>query len=196
MKATRHIKRFGVVMAVALVAVGALAGAALASETDAEAAIVNGTLTAGPLQIDSIQAVTFGSEILTGRAKSFTATGDSGTIVVTDATGSGLGYQVQAIRDDLSTAGGTHTLDGLFAMSAASVTKVDNGSNTAPVPAAQTIDTSVPVNIAVAAPNTGMGSYNLTFGVDHAITMGITADDYAGLYTGTLTITTASGPGS
>ena len=193
MKGRKHITRFTIVMVMAVLAVGVFAGAALA--TDASPAAVGGTLTLGPLQIDSITAVTFGSEALTGRAKTFTATGASGTFIVTDATGSGAGYHIQATRSAL-TAGG-HTLDGTFAMPAAVVTTVDSGSSTTgPVPAAQgSMTAGTAYTIASAAVNTGMGSYNLTFGADdHKLTMGITADDYVGIYSGTLTISTVSGP--
>jgi hypothetical protein len=197
MKRNRHMKRFGVVMAVALVAIGALAGAALA--TDASPAEVGGTLTAGPLNVDSITAVTLGNFDLTGRAGTLTATGASGTMLVTDARGSGAGWQVQAIRSAFSTTlaepAVNHTLDGAMAIPTSVVTKNDAGSSTAPSPSAQTIGLTTPVTLASAAVDAGMGSYNLTFGAtDHKITMGVTADDYAGAYSGTLTVSTISGP--
>ena len=194
MKSRKHITRFTIVMALAVLAVGVFAGAALA--TDASPAAVSGTLTAGPLQIDSITAVTFGSVALTGRVGTFTATGSSGTFVITDATGSGAGYHIQATRSAISVGG--HTLDGTFAMPAGVVTKVDSTSNDEPVPAAASSMTAgTAYNIVNSPVDKGMGSYNVTFGAtDHKITMGITADDYAGIYSGTLTITSVSGPAS
>lgn len=184
---------------IAVVAFTGLTGVALAADP---AAAVTGELTFGPLQVDSVTAITLGTFALTGRAGIMTASGDSGTAVVTDATGSGAGYQVQAVRTAFTYSYGTapvitRTLDGAMSWAAAVVSKVDTGSSTDPTPAAQTIGTTTPVNIAVAAADAGMGSYNLTFGApSHKITMGITAHDYVGSYTGTVTVSTSSGPGA
>jgi len=185
--------------ALAVTAFTMLTGVAFAA--DASPAAVNGTLTAGPLNVDSITAVNLGTFALTGRAGTLTATGASGTMLVTDARGSGAGYQVQAVRSAFATTlespAVNHTLDGVMSIPASVVTKFDEDSSTAPSPSAQTIGLTTPVTLASAAVDAGMGSYNLTFGATgHKITMGVTADDYAGAYSGTLTVSTISGPSS
>ncbi len=200
MKSTRHFKRFGVVIVVALVAIGTLANVALAD--DAGPADVGGTLTTGPLKVDSIATIDLGSVPLTGRAFALTAATDSGTMLVTDARGDGAGWKIQAVRSAFSFSTGeepnviTRTLDGTMHMPAAVVTAYDPTSSiTQPTTAAQDILVGTPKTIATAATDAGMGSWNLTFGADlHKITMGITADDYAGHYTGTVTVTSAIGP--
>jgi hypothetical protein len=171
----------------------------VALATDAGSTSVTGELTAGPLNVDSIAPIDLGTFQLTGRAGTLAAAGASGSMLVTDARGSGAGYEVQAVRSAFSILDGenqpVHTLDGVMSMPLSVVTKNDEGSNTPPEPVARTIGTGDPVTIASAAPDSGMGSYDLTFGAAaHKITMGITADDYAGTYTGTVTVSTISGP--
>ena len=203
MKPTRQIKRLGVVMAVAVVAIGALAGAALATGVSAD---VTGSLGAGSLQVNSVAAIALGSHAIDGMSGTLTASGDSGTIVAQDLTGSGAGYTIQAQRSAFETNIGTteapvlKPLVGTMSWEPAAVT-VNEASNTplanAPVAAESTttILTGTAATIATAAANKGMGIYDLTFGAeDSQISMSYPADAYAGAYTGTVTVSAVTGP--
>jgi hypothetical protein len=184
--------RIGVVLfcAIAVVAFTGLTGVALAA--DASPASVEGTLTAGPLQIDSISSIDLGSFILTGRAGTLKSVGSSGTMVVTDARGSGAGWKIQVVRSAFIS--GSHTLDGLMTWMPPVPTKVDSDSSDLPSTFEGTKTISASTNtIAQAATDAGMGSYNLTFSAEN-LKMSITADDYAGRYTGTVTVSSVTGP--
>lgn len=188
MTSTRTIKRFAVLLAIAALALGAMAGAAFA-ETDGTSA----TLTGGDLAIHSaLEAGSF-SATLTGHAAVLDGSGFSGFQIV-DPRGTGVGWQVamQATVLDNATVAGKDAVANSLTAPLFAVTKHDAGSSDVPgtLHAAATIDTGTTavVMVACSANGQGMGSYE--FAADaSAWKLAVTADEYAGTYNSTITTT-------
>jgi hypothetical protein len=175
----------------AVSAVLATAGVAYADATPT----VTGTVNPGSLSVAS-----------TGAAPSFTTTLDgtdqslnySAPLVVTDATGSGDGWNL-TITSTLFDDGAGHTLAATASSLKSSVTEAchtgstcvtptDNVSRPVTVPAGATAPTAV--SFYNAAVNTGAGKVDLTPSVDVAVP----AATIPGTYTSDLTIAAVDGP--
>ncbi|GAC1347574.1 MAG: hypothetical protein NVSMB27_13280 [Ktedonobacteraceae bacterium] len=120
-------------------------------------------------------------------------------ITLTDATGSGSGWNLTITSTTFSTGGGTpHTLStsasSLTGVTATCVTgstctnATDAITYPVAVPAGGTAPTAV--KFYNAALNTGMGKFTVT----PTISISIPANTYAGAYSSTITLTVVSGP--
>lgn len=193
MKSSRYIKRFGIVIAVALVAIGALAGAALATGDDSSAVLGSGDLT-----WTSVTPGTFGGT-LTGDAQTLNASNFSG-FVVTDARGTGLGWTVTMKATQF--ANGTHDIHFDSLTMPSLVVQGNVGSSTAPagLAPATSIDVEGTGGVVMArttATGQGMGIYSFsphkTNDVADPWQLALTADQYEGTYHSTVTTTIATG---
>jgi hypothetical protein len=190
MKSTRRMKRFGVVMAVTLVAIGALAGAAFAAPGDA---IIDGA------ENPAVTGFTPGSfsGTLNGAAQQLSDTADpfSDEFLVTDATGSGSGWEVTVAAtqfDNGLTDTAHHTIPLTALKMPVYVVAGNEGSTAAP-----TIGISIPtvvdaggLSLAECAAGEGMGIY--TFTTVGSWTLDLPTDQYAGDYHSTVTTTVAA----
>jgi hypothetical protein len=186
LKNMKRSRRIGLIAVVFLAATAILGGTAYASSV---------VLTAGTLTINTPTVGNFGGVTLNGTAQDTNAS--VGTFTVTDATGSGSGWNVTVQASQFATgAPGNHTLPlSSISMTAPSVAKIDSSSGNAPSITADpyVIDSGSAVKISsAAADGTGMGSY--TFG-GTTLTLHVLANAYAGTYTSTVTVSVISGPG-
>jgi hypothetical protein len=180
MKGTRQIKRFGAVMAVALVAIGALAGAALAGPGDA-------VLTGGTLSATSVTAGTFAGT-LTGAALTLEST-DFGGFVVTDPRGTGGGWSITMSATQFSS--GDHQIPtGSLQMPQLAVDG-NTGSSDDPgaLRAATVIDGGDVVMANCTAAGQGMGIYTFSAADSAPWELSLAANQYAGTYNSTVTTT-------
>jgi len=142
----------------------------------------------------SVNAGTLSEIGIFGRQASITLNGkDQGVILpldmeVTDATGSGAGWNLQISGTPLSDASG-HTL----------IQQANGGSfgcapgSTCTIPIATPIPVTIsktPQTFFSVAPNSGMGTIDLSLGSD----VSVPANAFAGTYTSTLTLAVVSGP--
>jgi hypothetical protein len=197
MKSTRHIKRFGVVMAVALVAIGALAGAALAVDPTTDT-----TVTGSDLAIQSAMTVPahLSAITLTGVAK--TATGTFGGFSINDPRGTGAGWNVtlHATVFDNGTHADKDLAEGSLSVPAMSVDFNEAAEDSGPLPTlsqgeAIAIDAesgSVKFASAPIDGSKGMGWYDFSQG--GVWTLSVPTNAYAGVYTSTVTMSLTTGP--
>jgi len=168
-------------------------------------AAVNGTLTAGALQINSVQDIALGSHVIDGMSGTLTASSASGTIVAQDLSGTGAGYQIEVQRSDFKANVGTtevpvlKTLDTTMSWQLPLVSRDSSSDTTSTAPSAAAGPTTIRVGddvvIATATAGNGMGIYDLTFGAsNHKISATYDANAYAGAYSGTVTVSAVSGP--
>jgi hypothetical protein len=201
MKSTRHIKRFAVVMAFALVAIGALAAVAMAD--DATADLVLGGQT--DVTMDSVTIGDFSATTLLPSGVA-TTQATASSFSVTDARGTGAGWKVSMSASQFT--GPTvaeqtvHKLTaGIMYLQPISpdAVSVDFGSATKP-----SITNTDPiavdngsVSIASASQSDdvmdgqGMGKYTFPAASFH---VAVPAGAYATTYTSTLTVTLAQTP--
>lgn len=196
MKSTRQIKRFGVVMVVALVAIGALAGSALAAGGDAT---INGD--------ELSAAVGFAPGTFTG-----TLAGDAQTLEaenftdfeVTDPRGTGAGWTVTVaasqfeIKTALDPNLGKKLATSSLKMPVYAAADADPGDTSSTLPhinaaAYVAIDTGSPVQVShTNATGDGMGSYAFSIVDDEPWTLDVPASAYEGVYSSTITMTVAT----
>ena len=199
MKLTRHMKRFAVVMSVALVAIGALAGAALATDPLPGDAVL-GT---GDFSSTSVSPGIFGGTLL-GHNQVLEADGTGGHtafggFVVTDARGTGAGWNVtiKATQFDNGIVGeGNHklALGSLTVPLLAVEGNTDSSALPGSLHAAAPVDLAENAGVVMAACNAdgqGMGIY--TFSAKDSVPweLALKAHDYAGTYHSTVTTTLA-----
>jgi hypothetical protein len=178
----------------ALIAVAALS-AISAAPALAATATVTGTVNVGSLSISTSATPSF-SVTLDGTDKTGTYTVPT---TVTDATGSGAGWNLTITSTQFTTGGGTpHTL----ATSASSLTGVTNScaggstctspTNSITYPVAVPAGSTPPAAVKYfnAALNTGAGQFTNT----PSISVSVPASSYAGSYSSTLTLAAVSGP--
>ena len=180
--------------AVAVVVFTMLTGMAFAADSTTSA-----TLTGGSLNISSaLTAGTFAGT-LEGAAQTLTGTDFTG-FSINDPRGTGAGWDVTMVAtqflngDTIRTASDDLTANS-FTAPLFAVAKADTGSSTLPgtLHAAATIDTGA-TGVAVAAcfaNGEGMGTYDFT-ALATAWKLALTADEYAGAYSSTVTTTLAT----
>jgi WxL domain surface cell wall-binding len=182
LKKMKRTRRIGLLVGVFLAATAILGGTALATT-----AVLNG----GTIAVTTPSVDDFASVTLNGAAQSTTA--GMGTFDVTDARGTGVGWNVTVQADQFDS--GTHTLPmDSISMPAPSVGKIAATSGSVPsiISGPYHIDNASAVKIASAAGDgTGMGSYRFTPDV---LTLSVPANAYAGTYTSTVTVSVNSGP--
>jgi hypothetical protein len=175
----------------------ALAAAALVVPVAAVAATGTATITAGSLAfVGSVPNVSF-SATLNGLDQTVTSTQ---ALDVSDATGSGTGWNLTATSTTFSTGGGTPKLLSTTATSltgaptdtcdASSTCTLGTNSVTYPyvLPAGATAPTAT--KLFNAAANTGLGNQTVT----PSWKLAVPASTFAGTYTSTWTISLVSGP--
>jgi hypothetical protein len=115
--------------------------------------------------------------------------------IVTDATGSGSGWNVTIQLSQLTNGGHTLPLDSVH--TTAGIVKADPGT-TSPVPtmsaltgAANGADHATPQKLASAAASEGMGVYLIS---PKPFVLTVPANAYVGTYTSTVTVAINSGP--
>ena len=179
-----------------ILGLAALAASAVAATPAlAASATVTGNVNAGTLSISTSATPSF-SVTLDGTDKTGSYTVPT---TVTDATGSGAGWNLTITSTEFTTGGGSpHTLS----TSASSLTGVTNScvggaTCTNPtnsigypvgVPAGSTPPTAV--KYFNAAANTGQGQFTNT----PSVSVSVPANSYSGAYTSTLTLAAVSGP--
>jgi hypothetical protein len=168
-----------------------LTGVALAETSDTSA-----TLTGGSLNISTpLTAGTF-TGTLDGHGRVLEGNGFSG-FSINDPRGSGVGWDVtmQATIFDNATVAGKELVANSFTAPQFSVAKADAGSSDVPgtLHAAATIDTGTTgvVMAACSANGQGMGTYDFSAAAS-AWKLALTADEYAGTYSSTVTTTLAT----
>ena len=133
----------------------------------------------------------FGGVTLNGTAQ--TTTASVGTFTVTDARGTGVGWNVTVQATQFTMTGHTLPMNSI-SMPAPTVAKIDSTSGNTPsiTTGPYLIDNASAVKItSAAADGTGMGSYTFTPGT---LTLSIPANAYAGTYTSTVTVSVVTGP--
>jgi len=183
-----------VVFGLSAIAVGAVAPAAQAAADHTNVSVTAANLTLGVIAIGDFAGVA-----LDGTVKTRTATMTA--FDVTDARGSGAGWNVTIGATEFAEWNGTAYVTGgktigtsRVSMATATVAKADTTSSTPPTmtSGAYTLDAGSAVKIAsAAADGTGMGSYTITPG---AVTLTVDADTYARNYRSDVTVTLATGP--
>jgi hypothetical protein len=182
------MRRLLALVLAAALAVGIPATVALAQSTGNTSGTA--TITGGQLSLGTVGAVSFTGQ-LTGLNQVFTS---SNSIGVTDATGSGNGWNLTIAGTQFSTGGASpHTL-ATTALSITGVTAAASGTSTVTAP---TNNTTYPLTVGStatkffnAAASTGMGAFDLT--TSHSLT--IPASTFAGSYSSTLTVSLVAGP--
>jgi hypothetical protein len=181
--------------ALTLIGVAALsltmAGPALAADG------TSATVTGGSLTITNPLADDFVGANISGEAQTTTAA--LATFSVSDLTGTGAGWNVTAQASRFQ--GGTHNLAyGSLSMSQPTVLSpntdsLDPSITTGPyvldAESGTTAGQIVPVKIASAATDTGMGEYDFSA---TTLTLALPADVYADTYLSTVTISIVSAP--
>jgi hypothetical protein len=174
---------------IALLALGS-SGTALADSTTGTLTVTAGTLTESNATTPAPSATLNGTD----QTVNYTL-----TITVTDATGSGNGWNLTITSTTFTTGGGSpHTLSatassitGVTAACAASTTCV-NPTNAITYPVTVPAASSAPAAVKCfnASANTGMGKFTIT----PTVAISLPADTYAGTYTSTITLAIVSGP--
>jgi hypothetical protein len=179
-------RRIGLLVGVFFAATAVLGGTAYAATSV--------VLSAGTLTITTPSVANFGGLTLNGAAQTTTAA--LGTFTVTDARGSGIGWNVTVQATQFTA--GSHTLAmNSISMPAPTVAKADATSGNVPTIATgpYLIDNATAVKISSAAVDAttgnGMGSYTYTPG---NLTLSVPANAYAGTYTSTVTVSVVTGP--
>ena len=183
LKSMNRTRRIGLLVGVFFAATTILGGTALAA-----ASVV---LTGGTLTVTTPTVADFAGVTLNGSAQSTTAS--MGTFNVTDARGTGVGWNVTVQATQFTMTGHTLPMDSI-SMPAPTVAKIANSSGNLPslTSGPYPIDHASAVKItSAAADGTGMGSYTYTPG---ALTLSIPANTYAGTYTSTVTVSVVTGP--
>src|SRR5680860_1263434 len=177
-----------------------LSAAAFAADSTTSAT-AQATLSGGTLNISSaLQAGTFTGTLL-GASQELTGVGFSG-FSINDPRGTGVGWNVTMVatpfvNGDVRTAPDDLTVNS-FTAPLFGVAKVDTGSSAVPgmgTLTAATIDTGGGAVVVAECdePGQGMGTYNFT-ALDTAWKLALTADEYAGTYSSTVTTTLATLP--
>lgn len=202
MKARTHVTRFTIVMALAVLAVGVFAGAAMAVDptTNTTAELTGGTLSVSTELTAGTFAVT-----MTGLTQTLDASVAGGGSVfsgfsICDPRGTGVGWSVTMVASQFANQeegfdGKDIALDSLT-MPKLAVAKADTDSSDVPgtLHDAATIDTGGAgvVMAACSAFGQGMGTYNFTADSGTPWKLAITADEFAGTYQSTITTTLAT----
>jgi hypothetical protein len=152
------------------------------------------TITGGTLSITQPTIGSFADVILDGSVQTTTAT--VGSFTVTDATGTGNGWNVVVKASQFSDSINSLTLptDSL-SIALPTVTAKDGADLASTVtPNMGTIDNGTGVKILSAALEGGMGAYDIAYASD-ALTLNLLPKDVkAGTYTSTITVTVTTGP--
>lgn len=163
--------------------------------TNATVQIVGGNLTMSGSDTSS----QFSGGILTGSANVKAGTADAGSITLTDARGTGAGYNVTASAPTLRDASGHTLAGGNLSLSNVAVSPIDPTSGAKPT-SQVTKDTavdsgSIPLinSVADTSNGNGMGSYKISLG-NLNFKGTASADTYAQTYSTTITYTLANGP--
>jgi hypothetical protein len=170
------------------------AGAAHADTTTSGTATI--TLTTGALTISGGVPYAFGSHVLTGGNTTYSA--NIGALSVTDATGSGSGWNVTAStgQTTLTTGGspsyslGDLTIDGSNSTVCVASNTCDTPTFTGGSGGSLLTNTSVKVDTSSGA--AAGGPFTVSF-ASGALTVAVPANSRAGTYTTTLTFTVAPG---
>jgi hypothetical protein len=149
------------------------------------------TITGGQLILGSVGAVSF-SGTLNGLDQTLTS---SNSLAVTDATGSGNGWNLTVVGTQFTTGGGAPHVLAATALTITGVTAAASGTGTVTTPTnGVTYPFVVPASTATkffnAAANTGMGAFDLTASYN----VSVPASAFAGNYTSTLTVSLVAGP--
>lgn len=184
-KSMKRTRTIGLLVGVFFAATAILGGTALAAST---VVLSGGTLTLTTPAVGNFTGVT-----LNGSAQSTTAS--MGTFTVTDARGTGVGWNVTVQATQFTMAGHTLPMNSI-SMPAPTVAKIDNTSGDTPsiTTGPYLIDNASAVKItSAAADGTGMGSYTFN-AIPSTLTLSIPANAYAGTYTSTVTVSVVTGP--
>ncbi len=190
----QHKARVTLFSAVAVLALAMLTGVAFAAESPTSA-----TLTGGSLNISSDLTAGSFTGVLTGAAQVLDGAGFSG-FSINDPRGTGDGWEVTMVATQFSNGDARIALDDIalnsFTAPLFTVVKADGGSSDVPgtLNAAATIDTVDAVGVVMAAtsaPGQGMGTYDFTADAA-AWKLALTANEYAGAYSSTVTTTLAT----
>ncbi|WEG13232.1 WxL domain-containing protein [Pullulanibacillus sp. KACC 23026] len=154
------------------------------------------TITGGDLGVTTDPTVgDFSSVTLDGSVQ--TTTASMGSLTVTDARGTGAGWNVVVSATPFKTSDSSHTLptDSLSLASPTEVTPGTGSSDASTVTKKNgTIDNSAGLKLLSAAVDGGMGTYTVSF-PDNALTLTLNPKDvYAGTYTSTVAVTVTTGP--
>ena len=185
--------------AVAVVVFTMLTGMAFAADSTTSA---TAELTGGTLNISTeLTAGTFAGTLLGADGQELTGVNFSG-FSINDPRGTGAGWSVTMVatpfvNGDVRTAPDDLTVNS-FTAPLFGVAKVDTGSSAVPgmgTLTAATIDTGGAAVVVAECdePGQGMGTYNFT-ALDTAWKLALTADEYAGTYSSTVTTTLATLP--
>ncbi len=201
MKGRKHITRFTIVMVLAVLAVGVFAGAALAEDNIGEF-----ELTGGELGMSALTLADFADATLLSSGAA-TTEADSSTYSVTDARGTGAGWEVwmsatQFTAPAVQGVSAERTLtEGIMKLQpfAAGDITVNFGSATKPSivnATEQAVDNGALQVLDAAASDLamdgqGMGKYTMPAAHFH---VAVPAGAYATTYSSTLTISFTSGP--
>lgn len=179
------------------VAIAAIAGIGLTavSGSPAGAATATAVLSGGSLQLGTTTGGDFGTTALTGANQTLPGTS---TVAVSDATGSGTGWNISAVGTQFTT--GTHALGASGTSTTATSASVgcDSGVTCTTATSTVTISAQSPYSLPTgtatkifnASTDTGMGNQTVTFNWS----LNVPGNAYAGTYHSTWTFTLGSAP--
>lgn len=164
-----------------------------------------GTGMDGPLSLDYVPTLDFGTQLITGGVETYEATDTRAFIQITDKRGTDEGWQVSAqLSDFTSTANATRTLPGaVINFGNASLATTGTNQSAAPTTGNFALTAGGSSAIVVNAPvNTGMGTWvnrwfatTLTDPTNDNVTLTVdTANALANTYEATITWTLSEAP--
>lgn len=184
--------KFSIKKVFATVSALALIGTVFIGSKSAFAA--DSSITGGSLSLTQPTPGNFSAVTLNGQVQ--TTNADMGAFTVTDATGTGNGWNVVAQASQFTDSTNNLTLPtNSLNLSLPTVTAETGASDATTVTAAGgNIDNATGVKVLSAALNGGMGTYDIAFPAN-ALTLNLQPKDVkAGTYTSTVTVTVTSGP--
>ncbi|PWG00273.1 WxL domain-containing protein [Levilactobacillus bambusae] len=162
----------------------------------------NGTGDAGPLSLDYVPNLHFGTHPVEG-TNTYNVTNNNPYVQVTDNTGLKKGWNVTMAYTEF--ANGANKLAGTkmdFAGSKATLTNPSNPSNSsnagAPTVSDASVDPATPTNMATAQAGNGVGTWDMVYAGpsddNPNIKLTVNGDETVGSYTSTMTWNLTAGP--
>lgn len=164
---------------------------AMAETADTENATTTFEFVEGNLTFANTPAISFESNVVTGVTQSFAATSVTSALQVSDARGSGAGWNVQATLSGFTDATLAESLAGaVLTLNNGAETATEGTAGTAPVPEdVITIpaDGTTVANVATAASGAGIGVWNTSWIAADVLLNVPGAVQTPGIHTATLT---------
>ncbi|MDQ0256377.1 hypothetical protein J2S74_003797 [Evansella vedderi] len=183
------MKKLVTALSIFALSFGVFANASFANDTTGTAEVTGGTL-----NLEVPASVTFAGLTLDGTIQSTTAY--LGNLKVVDPTGTGNGWNINAIASPLTRTTDDHSLPSNSLAIVAPSVQAEAGSSDATVltPGSGNLDSAFGVTVLDAEVGQGLGTFNTIFG-ENALTLTLRPDTaLAGQYSTTITWNLTQGP--